>query len=853
MNRRFHRLLVLVMPLMGLAFFACQNKGRSPKQNAQKPKHRKKAKSTFSKKRILTLVQEARQKYSEHFSSPNTKTFAIQLRAAAQEIRKMGPPAIPVLTKLLQDTSHFDNTMASEPSEAETYSPHLHPWGLVPQALSAFHGKGRLALQQALKAKHWFVRKEAALALGGMKKQAAPSIPSLQTLLKDKSILVQRCGIWALGHLGPKARPALHQALAHTHWLIRREASMALGKLSKQPTSVALLEKRLQDKDWRVRTEATRALWQLTQPNGLILSMLYNQLQHKQLYQRAGAASVLGYIKASPLISAKALLHSLKKPKRKALYNIYNPLNVDDWSPDQEAPSALQKHLALPQQSAYSGYGPLSKEVTQAVLALGPKAFPQVLQALSHRNQGVRLGAIEIVRHLGPKASFAKDALIRALQTSSAEVREGASQALGHIGPGIIPTLQTALTSRNWRVRQGAASALMQMGVKAKKAAPSLQQLLKDRRASVREMAVKSLGAIDPQGSFDALVGALRDRRADIREAALRALSQTGPKLRQAIPALTRAVRDRSWLVQIAAIQVLGSIHSNISQAIPILITQLKNRNPTVRREAAHTLGKVGPKAIQALQKALKSRRMYMRAGAVRSLGFMGTKARPALPALNKALKDRRTHVRKEAIKAIAKVAPQEALVQLLKKAQKGRLPVRAEAVRALQYADSHIGKVFPILLKALVNRRESIRSAAVDALSGLQKPAIPKLLSALRHQSWQVRIAVLKALGRMQLSATSIQQVGKSLRDRDEDVRTEALKTLSQQRNKGLSSLPLFIQALGDESWGVRETARKAITRLGTKASPNLRKALEHKDWRVSGAAHFTLYKISIQQNIPD
>lgn len=73
-------------------------------------------------------------------------------------------------------------------------------------------------------------------------------------------------------------------------------------------------------------------------------------------------------------------------------------------------------------------------------------------------------------------------------------IKETAVDALGRIGEGAVPTLISALSNSDPRVRAEAARALARMGAEGKDAVPTLTARLNDPDEDVRQAAARALG-----------------------------------------------------------------------------------------------------------------------------------------------------------------------------------------------------------------------------------------------------------------------------------------------------------------------------------------------------------------------
>lgn len=172
------------------------------------------------------------------------------------------------------------------------------------------------------------------------------------------------------------------------------------------------------------------------------------------------------------------------------------------------------------------------KEAVQALVNLGPRVIPALIEAIGDENRSVRTGVAVALKEFGPaRLAF----LIKALRHDNNLVREGAAQALYGLGPEAaeaIPDLTEALQDADAFVRQWAATALEHiahfLGPAVGVAVPGLIDLLKDEDYMVRAWAAHALGSIggSAEAAIPALTGALIDEVPEVREAASKAIDR---------------------------------------------------------------------------------------------------------------------------------------------------------------------------------------------------------------------------------------------------------------------------------------------------------------------------------------
>jgi HEAT repeat protein len=100
----------------------------------------------------------------------------------------------------------------------------------------------------------------------------------------------------------------------------------------------------------------------------------------------------------------------------------------------------------------------------EALAAFGKDAVAPLVAALKHTDANVRRGAAAALSNMGPAARDAVEPLVTLLKNDAdADVREAAIRALGAIGPDAktaAPALRDALTDKDQRIREAAATAL---------------------------------------------------------------------------------------------------------------------------------------------------------------------------------------------------------------------------------------------------------------------------------------------------------------------------------------------------------------------------------------------------------
>ena len=202
-----------------------------------------------------------------------------------EDLARLGPPAIPVLTKALTDNDEDDRVRLHAA---------LALGEMGPQAAEATP-----SLIQALKQRNEMIATRAASALGKIGPPAKDAVPALIDALKagDWSL---RC--WAaetLGRIGPAAKaavPALEEALKDEQ--ARFYAAEALAKLGLPEKGLPVLIALLEDKSSSWREAAAEALGDIGPPAKAAIPALRGALKDEQAHVRKAAAEALKKIQA---------------------------------------------------------------------------------------------------------------------------------------------------------------------------------------------------------------------------------------------------------------------------------------------------------------------------------------------------------------------------------------------------------------------------------------------------------------------------------------------------------------------------------------------------------------------------
>jgi HEAT repeat protein len=304
------------------------------------------------------------------------------------------------------------------------------------------------------------------------------------------------------------------KALQHKDPAVRQAAAEALGERG-DPQGVEPLIAALAD-EWRaVRRAATQALVQLDAPS---VEPLIAALETPEWRVRQAAAGALGQIAAS---------QEQDTQENKALGEQTVGCLTFVALGDGEVRVRVAADQALGQIGARLRDNSLRKQVEEALLT-----------SLKDESWAIRKAAGEGLVAFGRPAV---EPLTAALGQDGWRVREGAATALGELGvelddeplrEGLLSPLIEALKDEDHRVRQAAVRALGQVGARLEssqvrgRVAGVLAESLGDSLGQVREAAAGALGRIGDARAANALVPALEDPNENVRLAAVKALDR---------------------------------------------------------------------------------------------------------------------------------------------------------------------------------------------------------------------------------------------------------------------------------------------------------------------------------------
>ncbi|MEK7270586.1 MAG: HEAT repeat domain-containing protein [Planctomycetota bacterium] len=529
---------------------------------------------------------------------------------AAMDLQKMGEPAVPILSKALENDDDPGAQLA------------------------------------------------AASALAKMGATAKPAVPGLIRILKSpKRIDIHSAIASSLQEIGPAAIPDLVATVKTDEPLLFRNVARILGELGPGgkdavPALVAGLQKKDDDE---TRIAALAGLSGIGEPAAPAVPIMMPLLAHhrlrmhvEQTLQKIGPTAIPDILPAlqdrEPLIRRIAL----------GVLASYGPKALPALA---EIRKALQDEDADVRNAAIRALGGIGADAASAV--------PDLLSMLE--NDAMRPAAYSAMMRMGPGAV---DALIQGTKDSRPGVRLGAVRGLGMFRTRedeIVAALRAAMKEDALRLE--AIRGLQAFGPKAKEAVPELAKALRSQEALMRLETGSALRLIGP-AALPALLEGMKDPALDVRRVSLQAIAGMEPPQKEAIPQLVLALDEKDRTMRHVATAALARLGTEAKEAIPVLLKAMDDPDPTVRSGAILAIGKVGPETPEAVPKlvaAFRDETAYVRDSAATSLQAMAQGAVPKLPeearaalipALVEALKAKHDEIRLAAVMTLGAIGP---------------------------------------------------------------------------------------------------------------------------------------------------------------------------------------------------
>jgi len=323
--------------------------------------------------------------------------------------------------------------------------------------------------------------------------------------------------------------------------------------------------------------------------------------------------------------------------------------------------------------------------------------------------------------------------------------------------------------------REGPASrrrAAYTLGMKGDgKAIPYVKEALKDENPEVMFAAADALKRLGQKYGPEKVVGAIYERflekpyaeflpiMAELDKEKIwpildRLMGQSGEREKGIIARALLLTRDRRAILYLSRIASAGSLENS--------------------RQAIYAIGKIGgPEAAAALTKLLREGDAQRQASAAQAVHFLpkgvGLDARAEVEKIA-----REEGVSDALLQALAEVYYLEPLEKLLKDPT-SRPELKVRALKAMAEIGSE--KTIGVMSTGLNDKDPQVRVASVEAISaGVAEAAIPYLIKATEDQDAKVRSSAVRGLSEFPGDGRVVEALGKAIDDRDEKVRRAAM-----------------------------------------------------------------------------
>jgi HEAT repeat protein/S1-C subfamily serine protease len=301
------------------------------------------------------------------------------------------------------------------------------------------------------------------------------------------------------------------------------------------------------------------------------------------------------------------------------------------------------------------------------------------------------------------------------------------------------------------------------------------------------------------------LIHALHDHGPDRRAWACDQLATMGAEAKNAVPDLVELLQDKDDIVRMKGLSALSEIGFITQGDLPKIIDALKDPKSDVRLNAIlviRHMGEEADSAVPGLTVRLKDDSPDVREQAAKTLGNLGGLAISAVPALAEALqhRDKKHEVRQEAALAIGNIL----------------------AAGNMQSADPTAAAVGAGALEA--GQRDPIREVRLSSLQGLEKmgpngkTAVAQVLKSLKEKDREMRAQAVVTLGAIGPDAKdAVVPLAQIVVD-DKELRVPAAQALGKIKKPAVLVLTKLIL---NSNVQVRRVCIEALGDIGPDAGP--------------------------------
>jgi len=380
-----------------------------------------------------------------------------------------------------------------------------------------------------------------------------------------------------------------------------------------------------------------------------------------------------------------------------------------------------------------------------------PRALKPLIAQAGDDNDDVRTAAAKALARLGDKAAL--DVIAAGMTQGSDRAKRAAADAYLLLADQIVARGDKATALGIYRKLLAASGHIRCAAIIGIGRAGGLKELdtifaaLGDPDARVRGAALAALGLLPAREVTQAMIARMKSASPEMKVVLLRALAQGADK--DSLPAFLEAAKDANQAVRVAAYEGMGELRNEA--AAPVLVAAVAGKEGDELSAAKAAVNRIpGDAVTQALIAALGDAPASGRVELIQCLA--ARRSPPTVPALLKSAQDPDAAVRTEALKAVADLADEKAVPDLV------RLLVSAKESRERDAAER--------TLVAVCKRSDDVEGRAKPVLAALAAASVP------------ARVSLLRVLGRLGGDG-ALKAVRTGLKDPSAEVQDAAFRAL--------------------------------------------------------------------------
>ncbi len=419
-------------------------------------------------------------------------------------------------------------------------------------------------------------------------------------------------------------------------------------------------------------------------------------------------------------------------------------------------------------------------------------------------------------------------------------------EGINEKAPNIIIDILKVLTDEledirkedyNYRINSMALTEIRWLG---EEAVELLIELLENNDINIRKLTIKVLGYLANEQAIHPIINALFHDVAEVQEVAVKALGWLGisrvlDSFMEKLDGLDSEKREKILILIYNAFEsefhVVRSFYALLygfigdQRGVKLLIQALKDENERVRISAAISSGRMGIiNAIELIIQAFKEKDPKDDYTLKNVFKLYGVKA---LEPLTKALQNNDPSIRKFAAAALGNIKNEKTIYPLIDDLKDPDLEVKLNALESIKkIADK---KAIDPLIRAFKDEDGRIRKKIIEGLAHINFKIgfdhIKSIYGDLYDETWACYLInmfkhvnpILLEIKKNMLKRLKPKEMADIAVGKNVEFKNAVLEAIQIMINNE-KIINIFIQALNDKNWTVREKAAKALSRLTNK-----------------------------------